>query len=93
MKTFSLWKKFCYKFCYKFGIVTKNGDSIRRLKRLQRIICKKKQCSNKFNYDPSSYNMCIQPEVCFYCKDYWKATNTTADDYGWAWHVKKKGGE
>lgn len=68
---------------YKLGLINEQGDSIRRLKKLVKT-CERIECSNKFNYKPETYNQCIQPEVCFLCDHYHKATKTTPADYGWS---------
>jgi len=65
---------------YKLGLINELGDSIWRLKRLHKT-CIKLNCCNRGNV----YNQCHQPELCFICDEYRKATKTTEEDYGWGW--------
>jgi len=80
---------------FKLGLINEQGDSIRRLKKLHIKVCKKIHCSNKMSFEMTHYNQAVQPEVCFCCKHYHKATKTKPEDYGWGWQkleVKKKNG-
>ncbi len=72
---------------YKLGLINEQGDSIRRLKKLHRY-CIKIKCGNKMSEDIKHYNQCNQPEMCFCCEHYHKATKTTEKDYGWGWLKK-----
>jgi hypothetical protein len=78
-KIYDFWQT----FRYKLGIINVNGDSIRRLKQLHRK-CVEIKCGNKMNDNIDDYDQCCQPEVCFVCPHYMKATITTARDYVWS---------
>ena len=69
---------------YKLGFINEQGDSIKRLKKLHKF-CVKTKCGNKIGIEMKHYNQCYQPEVCFLCPHYHKATKTTPADYGWGW--------